>query len=97
MATGWWATREGGIEVTVRVVPGARRSELVDVSAAALRIRVGAPARDGKANLAVVRLIADLFGVRPSAVAIVRGETLRDKVVAIHGITEPPPALRDQA
>ena len=97
MATGWWALREGGIEVTLRVIPGGRRSELVDVSAQALRIRVGAPARDGKANLAVVRLIADLFGVRPSAVAIVHGETLRDKVVAIRGIAEPPLALRDQA
>jgi uncharacterized protein len=97
MASGWWAPREGGIDVTVRVIPGGRRSELVDVSAAALRIRVGAPAREGKANVAVLRLVADLFGVRPSAVAIVRGEHLRDKVVAIRGITEPPPDLRDRA
>ena len=97
MATGWWTPRDDGIDVTLRVVPGGRRSELVDVSPQALRIRVGAPARDGKANAAVVRLVADLFGVRPSAVAIVRGETLRDKVVAIRGITQPPPDLRDRA
>jgi len=94
MATGWWAPREGGIEVTLRVIPGGRRSELVDVGPTALRIRVNAPAREGKANEAVVRLVADLFAVRPSAVAIVRGETLRDKVVAIRGISEPPPDLR---
>jgi hypothetical protein len=97
MASGWWAPREGGIDVTLRVIPGGRRSELVDVSPTALRIRVGAPAREGKANVAVLRLVADLFGVRPSAVAIVHGEHLRDKVVAIRGISEPPPNLRDRA
>jgi uncharacterized protein len=96
MGAGWWAPREGGIDVTVRVLPSARRSELVDVSKEMLRIRVGAPARDGKANAAVQRFVAELFGVRPSAVAIIHGEHLRDKVVAIRGISEPPIELRDQ-
>jgi uncharacterized protein (TIGR00251 family) len=96
MGAAWWSARDYGIDVTVRVMPGARRSELVDVSNEMLRIRVGAPARDGKANAAVQRFVADLFGVRPGAVEIVHGEHLRDKVVAIRGITEPPPDLRDR-
>jgi uncharacterized protein len=96
MAGSWWSVGDGGITVAVRVVPGARRSELVAASAAALRIRVAAPAHDGKANAEVRRFLGEVFGVRSSAVSIVRGERARDKVVTIAGIVQPPPELRER-
>ena len=90
----WWALTEGGLTVAVRVVPGARRSEVIDASKATLRIRVAAAAHEGKANAELQRFLGELFGVRRSAVSITRGERSRDKVVQIAGVREPPAPLR---
>ena len=89
MAESWWAPREGGITVSVRVMPGARRSEVADASGAQLRVRLAAPAVEGKANAELQRFLAARFGIRPSAITIVRGEHARDKVLHIEGITAP--------
>ena len=96
MAGSWWSVGEAGITVAVRVVPGARRSEVVDTSQATLRIRIAAAAHEGKANAEVQRFLAELFGVRRSAVTIIRGERSRDKIVEISGLREPPATLRDR-
>ena len=47
----------------------------------ALRVRVTATATDGKANKAVVKLLAKHLGVAPSSIEIVRGHTSRDKLI----------------
>ena len=46
------------------------------------------PERHGKANRACVEYIAGLLGVRRSAVAIIKGEKSRDKVIAIEGLAD---------
>ena len=52
-----------------------------------LVVAVNAPPVDGKANQAVVRVLAETFGVPRSSVTIVRGETGRKKTVRIAGVT----------
>jgi len=47
-----------------------------------------APPLDGRANDGVCRLLADVLGVRRSAVTIVRGDRARDKLVAVEGIDQ---------
>lgn len=69
--------------IEVRVVPGARRSEVVGEVDGVLRVRVAAPAVDGKANRELLRILAEHFGVRSRQVTIERGTHHRDKVVAI--------------
>ena len=49
----------------------------------ALKIRLGAPAVDGKANAELIRFLADAFGVPQRNVQIMRGEKARAKVVRI--------------
>jgi uncharacterized protein (TIGR00251 family) len=73
--------------LTVKVVPGAARSELAGFSGGVLRVRVAAAPEKGKANRALTDFLADLLGVRKSAVAVVRGMTARTKTVAIAGLT----------
>lgn len=55
-----------------------------------LRIRLQAPAVEGKANLELQRFLAVAFGVRRSAITILRGEHARDKTILIRGISEVP-------
>ena len=52
-----------------------------------LRISVSAPPHEGKANAAMLELLADTLGVSKSRLYLVRGHTSRDKVVAVDGLT----------
>ena len=78
--------REGGhiaLTLTLHVQPGARRSEIAGVHGEALRIRLAAPAVEGKANAELVRFLGEAFGVPLRQVILVRGETSRQKVVRV--------------
>jgi uncharacterized protein (TIGR00251 family) len=72
------------IELTVS--PGAARSELVGRHGAGWRVRVAAPPEKGRANRAVVELLAGAVAVRPAQVAVVAGHASRRKVVEIQGL-----------
>jgi uncharacterized protein len=71
----------------VRLQPRAKREEVVGERAGAIVIRVTAPPVDGKANAALCAFLARVAGVPPSRVAVVRGQTSRDKVVRVEGVT----------
>jgi uncharacterized protein (TIGR00251 family) len=81
----WFSRRDDGLILRVRVVPGARRSEVVEPVGAELKVRVAAPAREGKANDELVRFVAKAFGVPRRSVRIVHGAGSRHKVVEIVG------------
>jgi len=66
--------------VSVRVQPGARRAGLAGTWNGLLKLAVSAPPEDGRANAAAAALLAELFGLRASAVELVRGQTSRSKV-----------------
>src|SRR3546814_14895268 len=79
-----WARRlaDGG-SLTIRVQPGASRSEVVGPHGDALRVRVAGAAVDGKANAELVRFLAEHLGVPARPVDITRGHTSRTKVILI--------------
>ena len=88
---------DGGIRVYVRATPNASKDEIVgewrgeDTRAGAdvrLAVKVTAPPDKGKANAAIIKLLAKHFGVAKSAVSIVSGETGRLKVVEVKGQSE---------
>ena len=89
---------DGIVIMTLRVQPSASRSELAGRHGEhALRLRLAAPAVDGKANKACIRYLAKILGVPPSAVTIIRGETSRDKLLRAEGVAEQVfQSLRDQ-
>jgi len=70
----------------VKVVPGARRDVLVGWLGEALKVRVSAPPEKGKANAAVVRLLARELGVAPERIEIVSGHGSPRKRLAIEGL-----------
>lgn len=71
----------------VKVVPGARRDEIVGPLGDRLKIRVSAPPEGGRANKAVCALIAERVGVRPSDVAVIAGPASPEKTLRINGMT----------
>jgi uncharacterized protein len=84
----WARPTEGGWLLDLRIQPGARRSELVGPLGTSLKIRVAAPANDGKANAELIRFVAEWLDVPRRSVSIVRGQTSRDKAVLVQGVVE---------
>jgi uncharacterized protein (TIGR00251 family) len=77
----------------VHAQPGAKRSEVAGLHGDRLKVRIGAPALDGRANAALERHLADALGVPRSAVRVVKGERSRDKVVAVSAPQATPDVL----
>jgi uncharacterized protein (TIGR00251 family) len=65
--------------VSVRVTPRAKRNEVGGLVNGMLQIRTTAPPADGKANKAVIKLLADFIGVAPSRITLLRGAASRNK------------------
>ncbi len=78
---------DGGVRVSVRVQPRASREAIRGIRNGALEVSLTAPPVDGKANAALLALLADRLGVPRRAVSLVRGDTGRDKLVAVEGIS----------
>lgn len=76
-----------GCELAVKVVPGASRTRIAGVWGKALKLAVAAPPEGGKANAAVVALLAETFGVRRHTVHIIAGHTKPLKRFVIEGLT----------
>jgi uncharacterized protein (TIGR00251 family) len=67
----------------VRVQPKASRNRIEGFLGDTLRVSVTAPPEDGKANQALIALLADRLDVARSRLEIVRGHASRDKLVAV--------------
>ena len=74
--------------IDVHLQPGAKRNEILGFRGDVLYAKVTAVAEKGRANQALLELMADAFGVPKSAIALVRGHTSRNKVIAIQGLTK---------
>ena len=72
--------------VKLRVVPRAKQSIVVGRHGDGWKVRIAAPPEDGRANDAVVALLAASIGVPVSGIEIVAGMTARDKTVVFSGI-----------
>lgn len=74
------------VVLRVHAQPGAGRTQLVGRHGDALKVRVAAPPDQGRANTAIVALLAEQLGVPPAAVTLLSGATSRAKRVRITGI-----------
>ncbi len=70
----------------LRVSPGARRAYVVGRHGDAWKVRVAAPPEGGRANEAVVRLVAATLSLPRDAVTLVSGHGARDKIIQLAGL-----------
>ncbi|MFT4797128.1 MAG: hypothetical protein ACJAYE_001149 [Candidatus Azotimanducaceae bacterium] len=76
------------INLKVKVVPGAAQSAIVGWLGDSLKIRISTAPEKGKANDAVLRLLADSIGLPKTALRLASGHRSPHKVVEISGISE---------
>jgi uncharacterized protein (TIGR00251 family) len=72
--------------IRLRVSPGAARAGVVGRHGDGWKVRVTQPAEDGKANDALVSLLAETLAVPRAGVAVVSGRSSREKIVSVSGI-----------
>ncbi|MBI2956267.1 MAG: DUF167 domain-containing protein [Acidobacteria bacterium] len=79
-------SRAGGVRFGVKVQARAQRDEIVEVREGRLRVRVTAPPVEGRANEALIRLLAAHLRVPKSSIKIAAGERSPLKVVEVSGL-----------
>lgn len=72
--------------LVVHAQPGAGRTQITGRHGDALKIRVAAPPEHGRANAALVKVLADAFGVDVAGVELVAGDASRTKRFRISGV-----------
>ena len=78
----------GTVIFAVRVQPRASQDEIAGAVAGALKIRLQAPALEGRANEALIEFLAELLKTPKGAVRILSGERSRIKRLEIRGVTK---------
>jgi uncharacterized protein (TIGR00251 family) len=74
--------------LSLKVVPGSSRDEIVGWLGDSLKVKVKAPPEKGRANEAVIALLADRLGIDAASIAVVSGHESPAKVVAVDGMDD---------
>ena len=74
--------------LSIKVVPSSRKNRIVGKYGDAIKIQVSAPPEGGKANDAVLALLAQALGLRPHQLTITRGHTQPRKTIQVDGLDQ---------
>lgn len=76
-----------GCRIEIKAVPNAPRSEVVGWLGEALKVKIHAPALEGKANQELCGFLAKKLGLPKRSVRLAQGDTSRRKLVQIDGLS----------
>ncbi|MGQ9701138.1 MAG: DUF167 domain-containing protein [bacterium] len=68
--------------INIRVIPNSKKDEVIQESDG-LKVKITAPPVEGKANKALVELLAEYFNVKKNKIRIIKGEKSKNKVIMI--------------
>jgi uncharacterized protein (TIGR00251 family) len=77
----------GAIEIAVRVIPRASKSEVVGEHDGALKVRISSPPVDGAANTELIKLLAKFFGVARADIDLMSGQASKTKRIRIANLS----------
>lgn len=89
----WYCQSKDVITLTLHVQTGAKHNEIAGLHNAALKLRLAAQPIEGRANEALLKYIAKLFGVPKRQVELKQGSQSRHKMVTITGSAIDPESL----
>jgi uncharacterized protein len=80
------AAAEPSCTLELKTIPNAPRTAVVGWLGSALKIKVHAPALEGRANDALLEFLADELGLARRAITLMRGDKSRQKIIRIDGL-----------
>ena len=72
----------------IKVTPNASRNEILGFTDGVLQVKIAAPPVRGKADRELTSFLSQALGVSKSSISIVKGQTSRNKVITIDGLTQ---------
>jgi uncharacterized protein (TIGR00251 family) len=84
----WIRDIDNGVSLRVRATPRASKNEIQGIYADALKIRLTSPPVEGKANAALIRFLSKTLAIPRSSISLSSGETGRQKVFTLYGVTQ---------
>jgi uncharacterized protein len=76
-----------GATFSIRVHPRAKKNAITGLIGDALKVALTAPPVEGKANEACMRFLADILQVPRASISIAAGESARNKVIRVAGLS----------
>lgn len=73
------------MRIEIKVIPGASKDAWKEENGL-IKVHLRAPAVDGKANAALVKFLAEHYGVKTSQIEVIKGLKSRHKIINIMGI-----------
>lgn len=95
MSAVWWQNEGETLILKLYCQPGAWRDAIEGLHGERLKVRLGAPAIDGKANERLRRFLALEFAVARREVTLLSGERSREKRIGIHSARKKPRWFQD--
>ncbi len=80
--------KNGAIEIEIRVIPRASKSEVVGEHDGSLKVRISSPPVDGAANAELIKLLAKFFGVAKADIDLISGQTSKTKRIRIANLSK---------
>lgn len=71
------------LRINIKVIANAKKPEVIQDENNLLKVKVSSPAVEGKANKAVIKILAEHFGVKERQIAIVKGEKSSNKLIEV--------------
>ncbi len=73
--------------LSIKVTPNAGHNQIAGFADGVLQVKIAAPPVRGKANKELIDFLGEALGVRKCSLSIVRGQTSRNKVIAVEGMS----------
>lgn len=87
MSEDWLKETAEGVIITVKALPHSARAGVRGVDGGALKVAVTAPPEKGKANEAVLAVLAKFLAVPRSSLELLTGDSSRNKRVLVKGMS----------
>lgn len=69
--------------IHIKVIPNAKKNEVLEKDEK-FRVYINAPAVDGKANKAIIKVLAEFLKIKKNDIKIIKGEKSREKIIQIN-------------
>lgn len=77
---------KAGIQFSAAIQSRASRNQILGIHNHCLKIKLTSPPVDGAANQACIKFLAKTFGISPSRISIIKGETSKNKTIQFEGM-----------
>lgn len=71
------------MKITATVIPNSKENQIIKNSGRSIKVKLKAPAKEGKANKELIKVLSDYFGVSKSNISIISGISSKTKVIEV--------------